>query len=81
MYCISLLNIRDDNTTDFVIRQKMNDSGATTCVPEIPNKVTRRHRYELFKKSKGTPGHTFFSVRVVDLSLAAFERNLKKLGY
>ena len=32
-----------------------------------PSKGTRGHRYELFKKSKGTLGQKFFSARVVDL--------------
>ena len=32
-----------------------------------PSKVTRGHRYKLFKKTKGTLGQTFFSARVVDL--------------
>src|SRR6218665_773702 len=58
-----------------------------------PSKVTRgRHRYKLFKKSKGTLGQTFFSARVVDLwnalddsivsvdNITAFKRNLGKLG-
>jgi len=32
-----------------------------------PSKVTRGHRYKLFKKRKGTLGQNFFSARVVDL--------------
>ena len=32
-----------------------------------PSKVTRGHRYKLFKKRKGTLGQKFFSARVVDL--------------
>ena len=51
------------------------------------------NRYKLFKKSKGTLGHTFFSARVVDLwnelddstvsvdNVKAFKRKLEKLGY
>src|SRR6218665_652709 len=55
-----------------------------------PSKVTRGHRYKLFKKRKGTLGQKFFSARVVDLwnalddstvsvdNMTAFKR---KLGY
>src|SRR6218665_4057077 len=32
-----------------------------------PSKVTRGHRYKLFKKRKGALGQIFFSARVVDL--------------
>src|SRR6218665_1954564 len=32
-----------------------------------PSKVTRGHRYKLFKKRKGALGHKFFSARVIDL--------------
>jgi len=32
-----------------------------------PSKVTRGHRYKLFKKRKEHLGHKFFSVGVVDL--------------
>src|SRR6218665_411275 len=32
-----------------------------------PSKVTRGHRYTLFKKRKGTLGQKFFSARAVDL--------------
>ena len=32
-----------------------------------PSKVTRGHRYKLFKKRKETLGQKFFSARVVDL--------------
>ena len=60
-----------------------------------PNKVTRGHRYTLFKKRKGTLAQNFFSARVVDLhvwnelddstfsvdSVTAFKRKLGKLGY
>ena len=58
-----------------------------------PSKVTRGHRYKLFKKRKGTLGQTFFSARVVDLwtelddntvsvdYITAFKRKLGKLGY
>jgi len=58
-----------------------------------PSKVTWRHRGKLFKKSKGTLGHKFFSARVVDLwneldestvsvdNVTAFKRELGKLGY
>ena len=58
-----------------------------------PSKVTRGHRYKLFKKRKGTLGQTFFSARVVDLwnelddntvsvdNVTVFKRKLGKLGY
>jgi len=58
-----------------------------------PSKVTRGHRYKLFKKRKGTLGQKFFSPRVVDLwneldastvsvdSVTALKRKLGKLGY
>src|SRR6218665_1639799 len=58
-----------------------------------PSKVTRGHRYKLFKKRKGTLGQKFFSARVVDLwneledstvsvdNVTAFKRKLGKLGY
>ena len=36
-------------------------------MPLAPSKVTRGHRYKLFKKRKGTLGRKFFSARVVDL--------------
>src|SRR6218665_3837801 len=58
-----------------------------------PSKVTRGHRYKVFKKRKGTLGQKFFSARVVDLgnalddstvsvdNVTAFKRKLGKLGY
>src|SRR6218665_2772809 len=58
-----------------------------------PSKVTRGHRYRLFKKRKGTLEQTFYSARVVDLwneldnstasvvSVTALKRKLEKLGY
>ena len=58
-----------------------------------PSKVTRGHRYKLFKKRKGTLGPKFFSARVVDLwnalddstvsvdNVTAFKRKVVKLGY
>src|SRR6218665_964045 len=58
-----------------------------------PSKVTRGHRYKLFKKWKGTLGQKCFSARVVDLwnalddstvsvdNVTAFKRKLGKLGY
>ena len=58
-----------------------------------PSKVTRGHRYKLFKKRKGTLGQKFFSAGVVDLwnalddstvsvdNVTAFKRKLGKLGY
>src|SRR6218665_3258811 len=57
-----------------------------------PSKVTRGHRYKLFKKRKGTLGQKFFSTRVVDLwnelddstvsvdNVTAFKRKLGKLA-
>src|SRR6218665_678166 len=57
-----------------------------------PSKVTRGHRYKLFKKRKGTLGQKFVSARVVDLwnalddstvsvdNVTAFKRKLGKLG-
>src|SRR6218665_904780 len=58
-----------------------------------PSKVTRGHRYKLFKKRKGTLGHKCFSARYVDLwnelddstvsvdNVTAFKKKLGKLGY
>src|SRR6218665_2458910 len=58
-----------------------------------PSKGTRRHRYKLFKKRKGTLGQKFFSARVVDLwnelddstvsvdNVTVFKRKLGKLNY
>jgi len=59
-----------------------------------PSKVTRVHRYKLFKKPKRTLGQNFFSASVVDLlwnelhdsivsvdNVTAFKRILGKLGY
>ena len=58
-----------------------------------PIKGTRRRRYKLFKKRKGTLGQKFFSARVVDLwnelddstvsvgYVTVFKRKLGKLGY
>src|SRR6218665_3301523 len=58
-----------------------------------PCKVTRGHRYKLFKKRKGTLGQNIFSARVVDFwnelddstvsvdNVTAFKRKLGKLGY
>src|SRR6218665_141154 len=58
-----------------------------------PSKVTRGHRYKLFKKRKGTLGQKVSSARVVDLwnalddstvsvdNVKAFKRKLGKLGY
>src|SRR6218665_487166 len=58
-----------------------------------PSKVTRGHRYKLFKKRKGTLGQKFFSARVVDIwnelddctvsvdNVTVFKRKLGKLGY
>src|SRR6218665_1715647 len=58
-----------------------------------PSKVTRGHRYKLFKKRKGTLGQKCFGARVADLwnelddstvsvdNVTAFKRKLGKLGY
>ena len=58
-----------------------------------PRKLTRGHRYKLFKKRNGTLGQKFVSARVVDLwneldystvsvdNVTALKRKLRKLGY
>jgi len=54
-----------------------------------PSKVTRGHRYTLFKKRKEAVAQKFFSARVVDFwdstvsvdNVTAFKREPGKLGY